>query len=225
MARITLESYLNQIKAIYLDATRKVAEADEKYRKLGEEEARINTSRDYTREGREKRINQIRAQRQELKKEMEDTRIKANKEAADIRGKVDTMFSAYYRPDPAGVDLQAVKLIEMGALTGTELYKMAEGASTAMRRIIAKKLESMNGFEKEARELKAHLDAAHLRAVDALCETGNYCAGGAPLSGTAGAKSFLKRFDELTAGIMQDAPKIAYVSDYQHPGAYTYETY
>ena len=53
MARITLESYLNQIKAIYLDATRKVAEADEKYRQLGNEASRISSSGDYTREGKE----------------------------------------------------------------------------------------------------------------------------------------------------------------------------
>lgn len=224
MARITLESYLNQIKAIYLDATQKVAEADEKYRQLGKEASRISSSGDYTREGREKRLSQIHAQRDKLKREMEAIRIEANKEAAEIRGQVDTMFSAYFRPDPAGVDLQAVKLIEMGALTGKELCDMAEGASTAMRRIIAKKLEGM-GFKREARELKAQTDAAHLRAVDELCKTGNYCAGGAPLSGTAGAKSFLKRFDELTAGIMQNAPRIACVSDYQRPGVFTYETY
>lgn len=225
MARITLESYLNQIKSIYLEATRKVAGDYEEYRKLGEEKAKVQTSKDYTRAGKEKRINQISAQMSKLKKEMEDTRLEANREAGKIRETVDSLFSGYFRPNPADVDMQAVKLIELGALTGNELLKMAEGAPLAMRRIIGTQLEKMNGYGKEARALLAHVDGAHLRAVDALCSTGNYCAGGAPLSGAAGAHGFLEKFDELMDGTITNAPRIACKSDYQRPGVYTYEVY
>ena len=60
-------------------------------------------------------------------------------------------------------------------------------------------------------------------AADELIGVGDYACGGAPLSGARGAKTFLKRLDELTDPIIESAPRVAVVSDYRRPGVFEFE--
>ena len=48
----------------------------------------------------------------------------------------------------------------------------------------------------------------HLRAIDAIMDAGKYILGGTPLSGSAGAETFLKRFDEILSTTYAAAPDL-----------------
>lgn len=223
MARFTIRGKLKEIKEVYRGASAKVAALYAESEKVDRMIAETSSSKMLTAEGKQKALNQLHERKSELKKQMESVRDQAGKDAVEIKNSMDRLFYARFHPAASDLDMQTVELIRSGVLTGKELLKMAETSNITMKRVIGKALQEMKDFEKEGAALIRQVDNPHLRAADELIGVGDYACGGAPLSGARGAKTFLKRLDELTDPIIDGAPRVAVVSDYRRPGVFEFE--
>lgn len=223
MAKFTVRGYLRDIREIYRAASKKVVDLHSQIEKVNRMIAETSSSQMLTVAGKQKALNQLQTRKTELKREIEAVRSQAAKDATEVKNTLDQMFYARFHPAASELDMQTVELIKTGVLSGPELLRMAENANVTMRKVIGKTLEGMHGYEKEARLLMMSVDNPHLRAADELISVGDYSCGGARLSGSAGAETFLKRFDEITDPIIDGAPRVAAVSDYHRPGVFVFE--
>lgn len=223
MARFTIRGKLKEIKEVYRAASEKVAALYAESEKADRMVAETSGSKMLTAEGKRKALDQLVGRRNELRKQIESVRSQAAKDATEIKNSMDRLFYDRFHPAASDLDMQTVELIRSGVLTGTELLRMAETSNITMKRVIGKALKEMKDFEREGAALIRQADNPHLRAADELMKVGDYACGGAPLSGARGARSFLKRFDELTDPIIESAPRVAVVSDYRRPGVFEFE--
>ena len=220
----SVKDYLREIEGIYKTASEAVTADNAKLRELQDQRKAVWTSSELTRQGQEKAAEKIDEQIRKLQEAMSARRADANSKAQQIRRSAENAFFGYFHATPSDVDLQAMKLIESGVLSDSEMLHMAETANVTMRRIIGRALENSPSqrYVDEGRHMQIMTDDPHLRAIDAMISVGDYACGGARLSGTDGAGEFLKRWDELTGPVYESAPPVSWEMDVLRPGAVSF---
>lgn len=195
----TVKGYLRDIKKIYQESSEKVEKEYDKLVKLDEEYNRVSSSRDYTLEGRQKRLTEISAERDKIRHNCAAMREEANNAARRLRSEAEKMFYNYYNASPDDVDLKLMELIRSGVLSEKELIHYGERANTTMRRIIGKELENRGSMEaRQAGSIfQFQSGDPHLKAADELIGIGDYSVGGAKMGGLSSVSAIRKRFDEL----------------------------
>lgn len=192
----TVKGYLRDIKRIYQESSEKVEKEYDKLVKLNGEYNRVSSSRDYTVEGRQKRLAEISAERDKIKHNCAALREEANNNARKIRDDAEKMFYNYYNAAPEDVDLKMMELIRSGVLTEKELIHYGNKANSTMRRVIGKELEK-RGSHQAGTIFQFQSGDPHLSAIDELIGVGDYAVGGAPMGGLESVSAIRKRFDEL----------------------------
>lgn len=195
----TVKGYLRELKNLYW---KKSEEVEKKYSDLKAVQAEIEqvrTSRDYTPEGRSKRLAALEERRDALKKELTAIRDDANNGAMKIRDDAETEFYNYYNASPDDVDLKLTELIRSGVLTDAELIHYGNKANATMKRLIGKELEKRPSYDAQAAGRAFMLPSAnpHLQAIDNIIGVGDYAVGGAPMGGYDTVSSIRARFDGL----------------------------
>ena len=220
----SVKDYLREIETIYKTTAAKVAEDYDEQTKLKEEINRVRASKEYTASGKSKRIDEINEKIKSLSADMYALRTNANNKAKEIRKNLDKEFFKYFHANAGDVDMQMVALINAGVLSDTELLRYSENANVTMKRLIGRALEeSKEGkYVNEGRQLRAISTEPHLRAADGVIGIGEYACGGARLSGASGAKTYLKRWDELVSPIINSAPNVSWNMDILKPGEITF---
>ena len=216
----SVKDYLRDIESVYKTAAQAIADDYEALTKLREDRHAVPMSKELTRKGQEKKINEIDEQIKVIDADMYALRQDANKRAAEIRQNIDKMFYNYFHANAGDVDMQMMTLINSGVLSDTELLRMSENANTTMKRLIGRALEnSKEGlYVAEGRQMQAMTTNPHLRAADGLIGIGDYACGGARLSGASAAKMFLAKWEETVEPVINSAPNVVYNSDALKPG-------
>lgn len=211
MAKFTLKEYMRQIESAYKTAAAKIIEINETLEALTRERVEINGSRLLTAEGKRVKLAELNEKIREAKEQIDDLRSEAANKALEIRQKVENDFFGLYHVNPADVDPQMMTVINSGIASDAELLKMAETAKPTMRRLIGQKLSESKNDKNAAmgRVMVLAVADPHLDAIDGLRGIGNYATGGG-VSGPAGAREFLERWDELTGPIFAAAPNVGY---------------
>ncbi len=216
----SIKEYLREIESIYKSSAQAVADDYEALVKLRGERAAVLGSKELTRQGIEKKVNEINEKIKVIEADMYALRKDANARAMVIRQNVDKTFYNYFHANAGDVDMQMMTLINSGVLSDNELMHMAENANTTMKRLIGRALEnSKEGlYVAEGRKMQEVSNNAHLRAVDGLIGIGDYACGGGRLSGASGAKTYLAKWNEMIEPIIDSAPNVTYNSDALKPG-------
>ena len=217
----SIRKYLEKIKDIYWEKSGEVEKKYNELKALDAEYVRVSSSRDYSAEGKEKRLLEISNKKSELKRVLDDLRKAANDAAMQIRSDVEKTFYSYYHADPDDVDLKMMELIRSGVLTDDELIHYGKRANPTMRRLIGKELSERKTPEAHAAGmtfLQTEGDP-HLNAVDYLMQVGDYAVGGARLGGLDSVTGVRMRFDSLVDPIIDGAKDISseiYADGSQH---------
>ena len=195
----TVKGYLRELKKLYWAKSEEVEKKYSELKSVQEEMTRVQTSRDYTPEGRSKRLATLSEKRDTLKKELNALREATNNEAMKIRENAETEFYNYYNASPDDVDLRLTELIRSGVLTDAELIHYGNKANATMRRLIGKELEGRSSYDaKQAgRAFQLVTNNPHLQAIDNIIGVGDYAVGGAKMGGFDTVSSIRARFDSL----------------------------
>ena len=195
----TVKGYLRELKNLYWAKSEEVEKKYNELKSVQEEMTKVQTSRDYTPEGRSKRLATLGEKRDTLKKELNALREATNNEAMKIRENAETEFYNYYNASPDDVDLRLTELIRSGVLTDAELIHYGNKANATMRRLIGKELEGRSSYDaKQAgRAFQLVTNNPHLQAIDNIIGVGDYAVGGAKMGGFATVSSIRARFDSL----------------------------
>lgn len=206
----SVRDYLRKVKQIYQEKSAEVEKQYDELKKLNAERSQVLSSRDYTPEGRQKRIAAIDAKRDALKASLAALRLAANNEAGKVREDAEKTFYAYYNASPDDVDLKMTELIRSGVLTDAELIHYGERANSTMRRLIGKELAGRPSADAQriGRGYQLASGNPHLKAIDAIIETGDYAVGGAKMGGFDTVSSIRKRFDELVDPVINGTPDV-----------------
>ena len=195
----TVKGYLRDIKRIYQETSDQVEKKYDELVKLNNEYTDVLKSRDYTPEGRQKKLAAIDVKRNALKHDLAVLREDANNAARKVRDDVERTFYGYYNASPEDVDLKLMELIRSGVLSEKELIHYGERANTTMRRIIGKELDKRGSLEAHQAGYMFQFPSGdpHLKAVDDLIGVGDYAVGGAKLGGLSSVHGIRSRYDEL----------------------------
>ena len=195
----TVKGYLRELKNLYWAKSEEVEKKYNELKSVQEEMTKVQTSRDYTPEGRSKRLATLGEKRDTLKKELNALREATNNEAMKIRENAETEFYNYYNASPDDVDLRLTELIRSGVLTDAELIHYGNKANATMRRLIGKELEGRSSYDaKQAgRAFQLVTNNPHLQAIDNIIGVGDYAVGGAKMGGFDTVSSIRARFDSL----------------------------
>lgn len=194
-----VKDYLRKVKTVYWKKSEEVEKQYNELKKLNAEKNQVMMSRDFTPEGKQKRIATIDAKITALKASLETLRAEANDEAGKIRQEAESAFYKYYNAAPEDVDLKMTELIRSGVLSDAELIHYGKRANATMRRLIGKELSTR--MSQEARQaasvFQMRTTNPHLEAIDKIIEIGDYSVGGAKLGGLDTVSNIRKRFDEI----------------------------
>lgn len=195
----TVKGYLRDIKRIYRESSDQVEKKYDELVNLDKEYQDVLKSRDYTHEGRQKKLAAIDVKRDALKHELAVLRENANSAARKVRDDVERTFYGYYNASPEDVDLKLMELIRSGVLSEKEMIHYGERANTTMRRIIGKELEKRGSLEAHQAGAMFQFPSGdpHLKAVDELIGVGDYAVGGAKLGGLSSVHGIRAKFDVL----------------------------
>ena len=195
----TVKGYLRELKNLYWAKSEEVEKKYHELKSVQEEMTKVQTSRDYTPEGRSKRLATLGEKRDTLKKELNALREATNNEAMKIRENAETEFYNYYNASPDDVDLRLTELIRSGVLTDAELIHYGNKANATMKRLIGKELEGRSSYDaKQAgRAFLLPTNSPHLQAIDNIMSVGDYAVGGAKMGGFDTVSSIRARFDSL----------------------------
>ena len=214
-----VKDYLRKIKKIYWDMSAEIEKKYNEVKALDAEYIRVSSSKDYTVEGRQKRMTEISRKKDELKCSLEAMRSAANNEARKVRDDAESTFYNYYNASPDDVDLKMTELIRSGVLTDEELIHYGERANATMKRLIGKELESRNSMDAKAagRFFLQTSGNPHLQAIDAMMGVGDYAVGGAPMGGFDTVSSIREKYDSLVDPIISGVKdvKSEFVADRQ----------
>lgn len=192
----TVKGYLRDIKRIYQESSDQVEKKYDELVKLNNEYQDVLKSRDYTHEGRQKKLAAIDVKRDALKHDLAVLRENANNAARKVRDDVERTFYGYYNASPDDVDLKMMELIRSGVLSEKELIHYGNKANSTMRRVIGKELEN-RGSHQAGMMFQFPSGDPHLKAVDDLIGVGDYAVGGAKLGGLSSVHGIRAKFDEL----------------------------
>ena len=194
-----VKDYLRKIKKIYWDMSAEIEKKYNELKALDAEYTRVSSSRDYTLEGRQKRMTEISHKRDELKHTLAAMREQANNEARKVREDAESTFYNYYNASPDDVDLKMTELIRSGVLTDAELIHYGERANQTMRRLIGKELEgrASNDARMAGRAFLQTSGNPHLQAIDSMMEIGDYAVGGAKMGGLDTVSAIRQKYDGL----------------------------
>lgn len=212
-----VKDYLRKVKSVYWEKSGEVEKQYNELKKLNAERHQVMTSREFTPEGRQKRLAAIDAKRDALKASLAALRVEANNEAGKIRLDAEKTFYRYYNASPDDVDLKMTELIRSGVLTDAELIHYGEKANSTMRRLIGKELSKRP--TQEARQAASVFQMVtknpHLQAIDSIIEIGDYAVGGARLGGLDTVSSIRERFDGLVDPVIDTVTdvKTKYLAD------------
>lgn len=193
---IKVRDYLRKVKKIYQEKSEEVEKKYDELKKLNDEYQTTLSSRDYTPEGRQKKLAAIDVKRDALKRELASLREAAKSEALKVRESAEATFYNYYNASPEDVDLKMMELIKSGVLSEKELIHYGNRANSTMRRVIGKELEK-RGSRQAGMVFQFESGDPHLSAIDELIGVGDYSVGGAPMGGLESVSAIRKRFDEL----------------------------
>lgn len=206
-----LTEYMKKAESIYKELSPKYIEAANAEKAVREEIYNVRSSREYTREGKEKRIAQLQEQEKEYRAEMAALAATAKERAQQVRDEVESRFYGHFHASADAMDMKAIELLKSGILTDTELKNLADqyNGNATMLRIIGKNMEERPNRELQqmGRVLQANASDPHLKCIDSIIHVGDYCMGGAPLSKNS-CEAFLQRFDEMTAQTYAAAPDV-----------------
>lgn len=208
--RVSVTDYLRQAETVYKKAAAEVVKDFEKVTQLKKAQEDASKSVLLTPQGKAQRRAELATEIAGVERHMAELRADANKQAGEIRAKMEDTFFGFFHVDPQAVDMQTVTLINAGVVSDRELLAMAKKANPTMRRLLAKALaESKN--EDMARQGRAMMMTSnpHIDAMNALMSVGDYAVGGARMSGASGAEAFLAKWDELTGPVFASAPKVS----------------
>ena len=201
-----VKDYLRKVKSVYWEKSAEVETQYNELKKLNAERNQVLTSRDFTPEGRHKRIAAIDAKISALKASLAALRVEANEEAGKIRQDAEKAFYRFYNASPDDVDLKMTELIRSGVLSDAELIHYGEKANSTMRRLIGKELSTRES--QKAREAASTFQRLttnpHLQAIDSIMEIGDYAVGGARLGGLDTVSSIRERFDYLVDPVIDN---------------------
>lgn len=212
-----VKDYLRKVKSVYWEKSGEVEKQYNELKKLDAERNQVMTSRDFTPEGRQKRLAAIDAKRDALKSSLVALRVEANNEAGKIRQDAERAFYKYYNASPDDVDLKMTELIRSGVLSDAELIHYGEKANATMRRLIGKELSTRQS--REARQAASVFQMLttnpHLQAIDSIMEIGDYAVGGARLGGLDTVSSIRERYDGLVDPVIDKVSdvKTEYLAD------------
>ena len=214
-----VRDYLRKIKKIYWDMSTEIEKKYNELKALNDEYVRVSSSRDYTHEGRQKRLTEISRKRDELRHTLASMREQANNEARKVRDDAESTFYNYYNASPDDVDLKMTELIRSGVLTDAELIHYGERANATMKRLIGKELESRNSMDAKAagRFFLQTSGNPHLQAIDSMMEIGDYAVGGAKMGGLDTVSAIRQKYDGLVDPLISGVKdvKSEFVADRQ----------
>ena len=214
-----VRDYLRKVKKIYWDMSAEIEKKYNEMKALDAEYTRVSSSRDYSTEGRQKRLTEISNKRSALKRVLESMREAANNEARKVRDDAEKMFYNYYNASPDDVDLKMTELIRSGVLTDAELIHYGERANQTMKRLIGKELEKRTSpdAQRAGRALQLTTGNPHLQAIDSIMGIGDYAVGGAPMGGLDSVSAIRAKYDGLVDPIISDVKdvKSEFVADRQ----------
>lgn len=207
-----LVDFMKKVEAIYRESGEQYVAAAKKEAAAREEIKKTRSSRELTQEGKEKRIAKLQEEIREHKAEMAAIAATAKEKALGVRKSCEEYFFGRFHATPDALDMPALELLKSGIMTDSEIVALAQKfkGNCTMERLCGSYLEkSMNQeISGYGRALQLNSTDPHLRAIDAVMDAGNYILGGAPLSGAAGAETFLKRFDEILSPTYAAAPDL-----------------
>lgn len=227
----TVKGYLRELKKLYWTQSEEVEKKYNELKSVQEEMTKVQASRDYTPEGRSKRLASLGEKRDALKKELNALREATNNEAMKIRNDAEATFYNYYNASPDDVDLKLTELIRSGVLTDAELIHYGNKANATMRRLIGKELEGRASYDaKQAgRAFQLVTNNPHLQAIDNIIGVGDYAVGGAKMGGFDTVSSIRARFDSLIDPVINGVKdvKTEYLADgrqiFSAEGSATYD--
>ena len=207
----SVRGYLRDIKAIYQKKSEEVEKKYNELKKAKDDYVKISSSKDFTPEGRQKRLNANSAYQDELKHDLDALRREANEAAGKIRNEAEKAFYGYYNAKPEDVDLKMLELIRSGVLSEKELIHYGERANTTMRRLIGKELEKKESYSahQAATIFQMGSDNPHLKAIDEVIGVGDYAVGGAPMGGYDSVSAIRARFDSLVDPVIANTRDVS----------------
>lgn len=207
-----LTDYMKQIENCYKDAAPEFIKVVQKYKQAEEDIVKTKGSRDYTPEGKQKRIKALEDYKAELKAEMNKMATEADNKALKIRQTVESNFYSKFYATPAALDMQAIELLKSGILNDKELMNLAGSfkGNATMQRICGTYMEQSSNREVQTmgRAMRYAPQDTHMRCVDSVISAGRACVGIGTQMGAQGAETFLNQFDRITADAYANAPDV-----------------
>jgi len=207
-----LIDYMKEAENIYRDAAPSYIKNANKAKEIREAIYAVRNDRTLTPGGKQKKIEELQEQERTLRAEMAAIAATAKEKALEVRQSVSERFKGFYEVSPDAIDTNALELLKSGILRDSELVKLADSyaGNITMQRIIGKYLEERpdRNLQQMGRLLQANLQDPHLKCIDSVISAGDYCLGGAPLSGSAGAEGMYNHFDQMLAPTYEAAPDI-----------------
>lgn len=207
-----LVDYMKKVEKIYRDAAPSYIENANKAKAIREAIYAVWNDCTLTTDGKKKKIAELQEQERTIKADMAAIAATAKEKALEVRHSVSVLFKGFYEVSPDAIDTNALELLKSGILRDSELVKLADSytGNITMQRIIGKYLEERpdRNLKQMGRVLQADLQDPHLKCIDSVINVGDYCLGGAPLSGSDGAERFYNRFDQMLAQTYAAAPDI-----------------
>lgn len=207
-----LVDYMKKVEKIYRDAAPSYIENVNKAKAIREAIYAVWNDCTLTTDGKQKKIAKLQEQERTIKAEMAAIAATAKEKALEVRQSVSVRFKGFYEVSPDAIDTNALELLKSGILRDYELVKLADSytGNITMQRIIGKYLQERpdRNLQQMGRVLQADSQNLHLKCIDSVINAGDYCLGGAPLSGSDGAERLYNHFDQMLVQTYAAAPDI-----------------
>lgn len=207
-----LTDYMKKIEGIYKEAAPEFIKIVKKDEQAKRDIESVQASREYTPEGKQRRIQALKDYRAELKAEMDKLAGAADAQALEVRRTVESRFYDKFYATPAALDMQAIELLKSGILNDKELVTLAGSfkGNATMQRICGTYMEKSSNEEtaRMGRAMRYAPQDTHMRCVDSVITAGRACVGIGTQTGASGAETFLNRYDSMIGDAYAAAPDV-----------------
>ncbi len=205
-----LKEYMRHVENIYKEAGAKYAKAAADAAALEQQIKAAKGDRLLTAIGRDKKIVNLKARKDEVTVELQRLKKEADEKALEVRREVASAYSSRYDARADKLDMPTVELLKSGILTDKELIAIADTfkENATMRRLCGSYLAKS---EDEQVQALGHYymqpsQNLHLQAIDEIMTIGGLVMGGS-FSGPEMAGALLDRWDEMAAPVFAAAPE------------------